>query len=245
MIKILFLWWTMLWGSIWTLGSCQSIQKDSSLDAWKKDKEAFIDKIMSDTATLAMDLTSEADLLDIRIVDSPDNRIRVYSWISGGGTSPDWTCYTQYRDSQGKVRVYEGVPIPEEGNYGAVVRILQADNIGDKTLYLVNSFGKASSVDGYEALVPVFLDADTFVSGPKFYEGEAMFNVININYNIPDWYFHFTNGEGGGWLFNYIPETKEIMVACVNDYCQFTGQYKIFRYDGEKFTYKGITLKDK
>lgn len=240
MRRMLFLSRTIFLGLVCTLASCRFEQNDSSLNAWKNDKAAFIDKIMSDTATLSMDLTSEANLLDIRIVNSPDNKVRVYSWISGGGTSPEWTSYTQYRDSQGNVKVFEGVPIPEEENYGTVTQILQADNIGDKTLYLVNSYGKASSIDGYESLVPMFLDADTFALGPKFrYKDGGIFNSIGINYDIPDWYFRANNGEGWDWLFDYFPREKEIMVALVNDNYQITDQYEVFRYDGENFTYVG------
>lgn len=240
MRRIFFLCGTIFGGLVCTLTSCRLEQNDSSLNTCKKDKAAFIDKIMSDTATLAMDLTSEADFLDIRIVNSPDNRIRVYSWVSGGGTCPEWTSYTQYRDSQGNVRVFEGVPVPDEENYGTVTKIFQADNIGNKTLYLVNSYGKASSVDGYKSLVPVFLDADTFSLGPKFcYKNGEIFNSIGINYDIPDWYFRANNGEGRDWLFDYVPRSKEIMVALVNDYYQITDRYEVYRYDGENFTYVG------
>lgn len=243
--KILFVGGMLFGLTVGMLAGCQSGQQEEA--TWNEgdyagdEREAFIDRIMNDTTTLSMDLTSEADWLDIRIAESPDKRLRVYSWISGGGTSPEWTCYTQYRDSQGKVKTYEGVPIPEEENYGTITQILQADNLGDKTLYLVLSYGKASSVDGYEALVPVFLDADTFALGPKFcYEGGAMFNTAEINYNIPDWYFRANNGEGWDWQFDYIPEDKEVWVAWVDDYSRITDRYEVFKYDGKNFITKGI-----
>lgn len=201
-------------------------------------QETFIKWIKSDTATLSMDISDRASEAFVSIKESPDGQVRVYSWVSGGGTSPSWTTYTQYRDSSGKVRCISGMPIWGEADFYTITDILVADNLGEKPIYFFEFYGKASSWEGYTTLYSSVMQADTFAIGPDFRTGTEVHDAVGIDYNIPSWYFR-TNGEGWEWMHSYYPEEKQLYIP-ETDELELTNRYRVYEFDGKQFQFIGI-----
>lgn len=233
------------------LGACQpraaTVAAEDETDEWDEWEEPyatdgqarFIERIYRDSSTLAMNLAAEADSLGIRVATASDGKLRVYSWISGGGTSPDFTCVTQYVDSKGRIRAFEGVPIPDGVAYGAILGILRIDSIGKDGIYLLDVYNKSSSRREHSDLVAVVIDADTFVLGPAFRWGGKTYASLSVEHEVSGQYY--AAEEGSGWIdfFQYVPETQEIRIPMVDDTYSLTGRYRIFRYDGTYFSYIG------
>lgn len=203
-------------------------------------QEIFAQWIMSDTLTLSLDVSDKADEAYVSIVESPDKQIRIYNWISGGGTSPCWTTITQYRDSKGGVRCYRGMPLFGEAEDCTITDILIADNIGKQPVYFFKFYSKASSREGYNFLYPAVLQADTFAIGPKFKHKNDILESMDIAYDIPSWFFRTNKGEGWDWMYAYYPESKQLYVPFVSENMELTNRYEVYQYDGIHFTYKGI-----
>ncbi len=202
------------------------------------DATAFARQVMTDTATFSVDLADKADEADVRIVPSPDNRIRIYYWVSGGGTSPCWTTVTQYRDGNGQVRSFYGIPVIGEDDDSTVTGIWQADNIGDRPVYFLEYYSKASSNDAGSQIMTAVIKGDTIVSGPSFkYQGKVS-KSLDTEYYVASWYFK-TNGEGWSWMFSYYPEGKQFYAPYIVD-MELTGRYMVYQYDGTCFNFTGI-----
>ena len=126
----------------------------------------FIEWMKTHPESLDMDLSEQAELADVQIEESTDGNVRVYSWISGGGTSPDWTNFTQYRDSKGHVRIIDGLPMQYEAGGGTITSIIYAGILNGKKAYFFDYYSKASSQEGYNSLYPSVMKADTFALDP-------------------------------------------------------------------------------
>lgn len=112
----------------------------------------FIERVESDTNTFNYDLEDEANALGIDIQTSPDKRIKIYNWISGGGTSPSWGNVTQFRNDNGEIVCYSGLPIVGDDADYTVTDILMANNLKKRPIYFFVFYAKALSSEGYDAL---------------------------------------------------------------------------------------------
>ena len=203
------------------------------------ERDRFIERVMKDPQTLDEDLSDRAEATDVQIHESADGQLRVYSWISGGGTSPEWTNIFQYRDEYGKVHTDCSLPVMGEGPGSfTVTDIIDAGALDGKKTYFFDFYSKASSTDGYNDVYVVTVHKDTFELGPPFMRDGEMEESIGINYNIPSWYFR-TNREGWDWLYHYQPDSKRLYAITVSETGELTHRYDVYEYDGRSFCYKG------
>lgn len=202
----------------------------------KRDK--LVEWILSHPESLDEDLTERAEEADLRIIESDDGQIRIYSWISGGGTCPDWTNVFQYRDSEGKVHADYSLPVMGKGIDAITgTDIIDGGIIDGKKTYFFDFYAKASSSDGYNDVYAVTVHKDTFALGPQFERNGKLEESVGINYDIPDWYFR-SNTEGWDWLFYYQPE-KHRFYASTTDDRMITHRYDVYEYNGKTFGYIG------
>ena len=198
----------------------------------------FIEWVEKTPSAAMSEIIDRADNAEIRMEVSLDEDIRIYSWISGGGTSPDWTTYTQYRDSAGFLRFKEGLPVYGVCEDLTIVGIYGGDLIDGKKLYFLDYYGKASSMDAYSDLHTVWMDADTLAFGPGFRKGNEYKESIDLNYYTASW-SNITDGEGWDWIFQYDADKNRLYAAIPDHEKYLTDRYEIYEYDGKAFTYKG------
>ena len=203
-------------------------------------EEIFIKRVMGDTATLSQDLTWDAARAGVDYVESPDGSIRVYRWISGGGTCAFWTTVTQYRDTKGRVRCFYGLPLFGNDSLLTVTDILMADRPGKPPVYLFCFYCKASSTEGYNDLYPAVLQTDTFALGPKFERDGETTESVGIGYDMPDWYFRANDGEGWEWMCAYLPDRNWLYVPVADEDMRLTGRHDVYAFDGRCFRYIGV-----
>ena len=203
-------------------------------------RKEFVEWVKSHPETLDMDLTEQAEQAEVQINESPDGAIRVYNWISGGGTSPDWTNFTQYRDSKGNVRILDGLPMDDTAAGGTMTDIIDGGIINGEKVYFFSYYSKASSQEGYNYLYPAVMEADTFALGPRFLHDGEMSDFVGISYTISDWYFR-TNGEGWDQMYHYDLEKQRLYVINTDIRMSLTGNYDIYDYDKKRnvFRYAG------
>lgn len=207
------------------------------LEEWEM-IDHFVERVMGDTSTFYADLEDEADAIGVDIRISPDNRIKIYSWISGGGTSPSWGNVTQFRNDIGEVVCYRGLPIMGDDADYTVTDILMANNLKKSPVYFFVFYAKASSSEGYDALCAAEIQNGRIVPGPKFKHSANVTDRVGVSYIIPDWYFR-TNGDGWEWMFNYDADTKQLYVPQTVDYGTLINRYSVYKFDGKNFVYNG------
>lgn len=243
-----------IWYLLLLLGVCMGCGDKNAADTtdddgWLTDYEErfynphrseFIDWMKGHPESLDMDLSDRAEQAEVKIYTSSDGNLRVYTWISGGGTSPDWTNITQYRDSKGKVRVFDGMPLEYIGGGGTITDIIDCGVLNGEKVYFLDFYSKASSQEGYNDLYAAVLKADTFALGPTFYRDGETSECVGLGYSISDWYFR-TNGEGWDQMFHYDREKQQLYVVQTDEKMSITGKYDSFVYDKQHnvFRYAG------
>lgn len=225
---------------------CSCSEKNSSEEAYGYYMDAelypkrvdFIEWVKNTPSAEVSEIMDRADNAEVRMEVSLDENIRIYSWISGGGTSPDWTTYTQYRDSAGQLRFKDGLPVYGICEGITVTGIYGGDLIAGKKLYFLDYYGKASSTDAYSDLHTVWLEADTLAFGPGFRKGNEHMESIDLNYYTGSW-SNMTDGAGWDWLFQYDAAKNRLYAAIPDNEKCLTDRYEMYEYDGKTFTYKG------
>lgn len=228
--------------AMFVLFACKGRVESSEEDYYYYDDYEMIAKFMeqveSDTNSFYKDLEDEADELGISIIESAGKEIRVYSWISGGGTSPRWTNFTQYRGADGKVKSFYGLPLYGPDADCTVTDIFVAKNLKPNPIYLFVFYAKASSAYGMQVIQASEMVADTFAYGPNFKIDDEIVDHVLVEYTIPDWYFR-TNGEGWDWMCNYYADEKLLYIPLVSDDYELTNRYSTYGFDGKNFVLKG------
>lgn len=197
----------------------------------------FIEWMKTHPESLDMDLSEQAELADVQIEESTDGNVRVYSWISGGGTSPDWTNFTQYRDSEGHVRIIDGLPMQYDAGGGTITTILYAGILNGEKAYFFDYYSKSSSQEGYNSLYPSVMKADTFALGPRFLCNGETSESVGLSYTISDWYFR-TNGEGWEQMFHFDKDAQRLFVIKTDERRSLTGFYDVYDFDSKNNVFR-------
>ncbi len=170
------------------------------------------------------------------VCTSEDGRITIESGMySDCGTSPDYWAVWTIKDDEGKEYKIENTISPYQDKIHCLYK-------NDGTVYyIVNCSRKASSTGGYEWIEAFRIVGDT-VEQVNVIDGSSPYkegvDSFLVNYDIPSWYFA-TMGIGYEWILEYDSRTKELYVPTTTDDNEITDRYKVWRFDGERFNYRG------
>ena len=164
----------------------------------------------------------------IDIFDAADGQVRVYAWNDAGegGTMGAYGSILQYR-WKGTVRfgTFDG----EEG-----LRTCAFYTLGGGK-YLRYAYLREWGSRAYAA-------AEAYGLTPNGLEPEGLFAeegcecALEVEYNIPDWYFRAGKGEGYKWLFYFDEAQKTLYFPSSRDIEEDTvlsDRYIPYRWDGE------------
>lgn len=171
---------------------------------------------------------------DSHICVSEDGRVSIESGIvPGGGTAPDYWAKWTITDNTGKKH---DIMNPETFYQSKIHTITKTDGT---VYYIVNCYGKASSVDGYEWLQAYKIVGDT-IQEVNVADGGSNIdnNEFSVNYNIPFWYFA-TNGAGYDWILEYDIHDKNLYVPVTMEDGIIVDRYKVWHFDGNRFVCQG------
>lgn len=119
------------------------LYSDSQLSTWKQ-QDKFAQWILTDPSTYYMNLQNYTDSLSVTITDSPDGKVRFYTWWDGmGGTM---ICYENIYQTlkNNKVRAYD-LRSPEEEAYESFPIAIRQIESSKGTVYLIFSESIVSS----------------------------------------------------------------------------------------------------
>lgn len=241
-------WYLVLLTALFLGCNGKTEQQTGSEDDWSDYDERFYNPhrdefmkwVQNNSETLYMDLEDKAEQAEVQLVSSSDGKVRVYTWVSGGGTSPDWSNFTQYEDNQGVVRSMVGLPLQGTAYGGTLTDVLYAGQLCGRRIYFLDFYSKASSAEGYNTLYSAELRTDTFALGPPFrLENGELKESISIDYYIPDWYFK-TNGEGWDQITRFVPEEQTLYRIVSDEKMQLNGSYQRYKYDSVKDEFRYI-----
>ena len=168
------------------------------------------------------------ELADIDIFDSDDGNVRVYSWdYPQLGTMGSYGNLVQYRwrrkvkfdsfvhDRDEFEHATLGLYTLEEGKY---IRYEYLREWSSQAYALARAFGLTKH--GLREL-------------PLFESGDGPTEMIDLEYNIPDWYFRAGRGEGYKWLFFYDDAEKTLYTPSIPEDNTLSDRYVPYRWNGE------------
>lgn len=185
----------------------------------------------------------EGTLRSLRIVDSPDKRLRLYTWDEHGGTMTNYSgitsiattgavfSYATQMDESGQNIVEEFADIAS-GAY----RIDQFTDDFAETVYIIHSHASGSNRMQLQYASLYKIQNNRAVETPLFQTEEGMSSNISLFYE-PGFSFYsgieYNNGEF------LLPETRE---NDLNPYAGglFTGRCILYKWNGRFFENNGI-----
>lgn len=237
-------------------GCSTPITTDEEYDPCSDSKELqqFANKILSDPSTFEMDFKNEQDSLDIEIVESPDKKLRFYSWESICGTTVTYKTICQTRTKR-KVRTFDwrnDTPL----TYCYRIYAIRQIESPQGTIYLIyNHSGEhmypVFGVDAFKLnklgkLVPVeIFEKEGSLTGEDATEDYySRVEVAPFMAEVPSLF------EDGGWFDNYFFDlTGEDIYIPVQDKensryanLHFNDYYHRYHWNGKKFNYEFITF---
>ena len=241
MKKFAFVLLTLL--TLFTCPSCNrsvSENTDPIEDFFMDDCELFMKWVQEHPDAPLSEIRDQAEISHVRMEVSPDENIRAYSWVSGGGSSPCWTTYTQYRDSKGNILFKPGLPVFGVHEDTTVSGIYGGDVINGKKHYFVNYYAKASSVDAYSFLSIVHMEGDSLIISSEFLKKGKSMESLDLNYNTADWYT--TAGDDGwNWIYQYDFKRHRLYAMIADGEKHLTDRFEVYEHNGHMFNYIGMS----
>lgn len=192
------------------------------------------------------------DLSDMTITKSDDGKLTLYAFDTGcGGTSPAFETYIQYQPNDSIITDYlytlsesdyvcssdvkkNGFEV-YEGSFSKIVA--QIPISASETGYIIDSYNKASSVEGgHDAVFVKFVDGK-LKKLPWETKSGAIINSVGCYYYIPDWYFT-TDGLGLDWVMSFDKVTGTLYVP-EEDEMVMTDHYDLYRFKDGKMRHDG------
>lgn len=168
------------------------------------------------------------ELTGIEIFDTDDGNIRVYSWTyPPHGTMGSYGNILQYK-WRGKVKF--GTFIHEQDE-------LEHSTNGLYTLeegkYIRYEYFREWSSQAYALAKAYQLTEDGLQAVPLFETEDGLSEKIDLEYNIPDWYFRAGKGEGYNWLFFFDYSKKTLYYPSSPEYNVLSDRYVPYVWDGK------------
>lgn len=215
--------------------------------------------ILNNPQSLTYDFKALCDTAELTINDSPDGKVRFYSWDTGmGGTCIDWVTYIQYAEDgdtiTGQFQPYSKsmISIPgsvemmdsEDSDEGSdavcmLQNVHQFTNTKGEKIYLVECYMRESSSIGATYLTAFKFQDGKPVKELFFSTPSEELDAIDYEHEIPGWYFRAANGEGWAWLNTIDPATQTLYIPVVRD-MEISDQYLLYKFDGDKLVFDGI-----
>lgn len=207
----------------------QIIQKYKNSDYFAVNgeiEEAISNKISQDSSSLTYEFPNLQKNNYVSIKYSPDKKLKFYTFdVSGGGTMGEWYSDVQYKTNN--------VIHVDEFTAGSILDIKQV-NIGNKTIYLIQSYYKGDSCHGLYNLRAVEIGSKQLLKAYVFEDKNKKSHEIDVEYDC-----HYDQDRNGASSYLRIhPKTIDVMLLNEN----FIPQNKYLRYSLGKtgYRYTGI-----
>lgn len=177
---------------------------------------------------MSYDFNQIKELTSIEIFDTDDGNVRVYSWVyPPHGTMGSYGSILQYK-WHGKVK------------FGTFIHDLDEFEHSTNGLYTLEDgkyiryeYFREWSSQAYALAKAYQLTEDGLQAIPLFETKDGLSEMIDLEYNIPDWYFRAGKGEGYKWLFFYDNSKKTLYYPSSPEYNVLSDRYVPYVWDGE------------
>ena len=168
------------------------------------------------------------ELTSIEVFDSDDGNVRIYSWTNPSmATMGDYGCILQYR-WKGKVKF--GTFIHNRDEYELATRGFYTLEDG---LYIRYAYLREWSTQAYAIAETYKLSKDGLEEVFLFETEDGLSEEIDMEYNIPDWYFRAGRGEGFKWIFHYDESNQILYFPSTPEYNIISDRYIPYKWNGK------------
>ena len=102
--------------------------------------------------------------------------------------------------------------------------------------YILYQYFREWSSQAYIEATALELTAEGLVPVKLFETEEGLADNINVEYNIPDWYFRAGSGEGYEWLYHFDKATKTLYHPSSPEYNHLSDRYIPYVWNGKTFS---------
>ena len=177
--------------------------------------------------SLYMD-TFDSDDIEVIVLESDDNNIRISGWEEPhSGTMGVYGSRVEY-EWRGKTLVQQGTI----GSTDESMMPMKLYTLGDGKYILYQYFREWSS-QAYIEATALELTAEGLVPVKLFETEEGLADNINVEYNIPDWYFRTGNGDGYEWLYHFDKTRKSLYHPASPEYNHLSDRYVPYVWNGK------------
>jgi hypothetical protein len=168
------------------------------------------------------------------VAESPDRKLRVYSWDKWtGGTMHFFDATAQYKTLSGKAMPYDFGPVDDTDNGAYYDKIVPVRTKSGRTVYLVFGTSIGSTICYTLSVASYEITRDgKLIKAPFFKTKKQFLNEISCGVERQD-----TSLDCDIELTN---ANKTLRIPVVDESMHFKSSYLIYKFDGEKFVYVGV-----
>lgn len=204
------------------ISACGSRNRNKSANAISAGQE------VSDA--LSAESAEDGDI-EITVLESDDGNIRISGWEEPhSGTMGVYSSRIEYK-WKGKTLTQGVIPNGAEES----LMPMKLYTLGGGKYILYQYFREWSS-QAYIEATALELTAEGLVPVKLFETEEGLADNINVEYNIPDWYFRAGSGEGYEWLYHFDKATKTLYHPSSPEYNHLSDRYIPYVWNGKTFS---------
>lgn len=199
-----------------------------SRNSTKQPVHAIVTEEVLSFQTDTIDTTpAEADG-EMTILKSDDGNVTVYGWERPhNGTMGSYGSRVEYK-WKGKTLTQESLPNGAE----EALMPTKLYTLGSGKYILYQYFREWSS-QGYIEAAAYELTSNGLIPAALFETPDSLSCCINVEFNIPDWYFRAGKGEGYDWLYHFDKRKKVLYHPSSSDYNNFSDRYIPYKWNGK------------
>lgn len=229
---------------------CDTNKQSSEEDKtdYMVEMEKFANRVLKDPNTFNMDFETEQDSLGVTITESPDGKVRLYTWWDGWWGTMVCNDNIYQTLCNNKVRAFDWRDQENDNYYPCFPFVIKQIDSNKGTVYLFFSvFTEWSTCQAYEVralrmnrygeLQPAYVFDK--VDALSDIESDKDFRIYIETFGIEPFFLFLDNGWSDNFFFDlsgedvYMPNMED-----TPDGRRFNDYYHHFHWNGERFEYR-------
>lgn len=184
--------------------------------------------LISACGSWSRNVTADSEDIEVTVLDSDDGNVRVLSWEAPhDGTMRVYGSRIEYK--------WKGKDLTQDGTVNGAEEPMMPMKLytlgGGK--YILYQYFREWSSQGYIEATALELTPKGLAPVKLFETEEGLADIINVEYNIPDWYSRAGSGDGYDWLYHYDKATKTLYHPSSPEYNHLSDRFIPYVWNGK------------
>lgn len=184
--------------------------------------------LVSACGSRSRNVTAASEDIEVTVLDSDDGNVRVLGWEAPhDGTMGVYGSRIEYK--------WKGKDLTQDGTVNGAEESMMPMKLYtlDDGKYILYQYFREWSSQGYIEATALELTPKGLALVKLFETEDGLADNINVEYNIPDWYFRAGSGDGYDWLYHYDKATKTLYHPSSPEYNHLSDRYIPYVWSGK------------